>query len=469
MIPPESHISMTSLARFWGVDRVWVVFMLVLGIGASVALSTILDLKTPVWLLLPVSLGLTLFDPALLPLWFLTGFFFATQFMVGIGVEHGLLILFTMAFTFWILYRQARFDASYLRAALTLPAILTLLLTLYMFLTFFWTSCPQAGLVKITGFAFTNVGSVMIFTLLPASLAVQRRVWIYIALLGLALGIGVFFVAMTLPLGFRVGAFGIDPIWSARLIGISALFFVYEGLRRKGLVRWLCWSMILVLFLLSLPTASRGPTLAMFLGIGLIIFTAKSLNLRMRALIVGGLVLTMLVTIVLLPGIFFYRFKALEKKQDNSSLVRLYFWYKSFEKIRESHLLGIGAGGFARLIVGRDVQLYPHNIFLEIALEFGIIGLLLFLSLLGLTARNLWILIWKARDRLSSEEFAYAQLLMALFLFAFLNAQLSGDVVGNAFLWMVMGAIHAYRTNRVPADPSTPSPLPAMPSVALDA
>jgi len=47
-----------------------------------------------------------------------------------------------------------------------------------------------------------------------------------------------------------------------------------------------------------------------------------------------------------------------------------------------NYIIGEGTGNFGFLFYGSDVQAYPHNIFVELFYENGVIGLLLFLSLL---------------------------------------------------------------------------------------
>ena len=75
---------------------------------------------------------------------------------------------------------------------------------------------------------------------------------------------------------------------------------------------------------------------------------------------------------------------------DSISSARLTLWSKTFEalKCRGALLIGMGGNGFLGLGIGIDRQMFqPHNIFVQIIADWGLIGLMLVL-----------VLIYKARQ-----------------------------------------------------------------------
>ncbi|MHB1570619.1 MAG: O-antigen ligase family protein, partial [Solirubrobacteraceae bacterium] len=94
-----------------------------------------------------------------------------------------------------------------------------------------------------------------------------------------------------------------------------------------------------------------------------------------------------------------------------------------------SHIwLGIGTGGYAALAT----LPYPHDVFLEMAAELGVIGLIVVSLLLWSMAARLRA-SWRAAD--PADRLVVA-LVTALFTSAFLNALVSGQVADNAEVWL---------------------------------
>jgi O-antigen ligase len=91
-----------------------------------------------------------------------------------------------------------------------------------------------------------------------------------------------------------------------------------------------------------------------------------------------------------------------------------------------NYFIGEGTGNFGFILFGFDSNGYPHNIFVELFYENGIIGLLLFLSLLFST-------LWRSvhiNNRIKRVLFTVSIL---FFLFASMT---SGDITGNPFLFI---------------------------------
>ena len=76
---------------------------------------------------------------------------------------------------------------------------------------------------------------------------------------------------------------------------------------------------------------------------------------------------------------------------------------------------------------------YPHNLFVELACELGLVGLLAIGAYCTWLALQTWRLLQRMRQ---SEHYDVITGLSACLLFWFLNVQVSGDVVDSRNLWI---------------------------------
>lgn len=119
---------------------------------------------------------------------------------------------------------------------------------------------------------------------------------------------------------------------------------------------------------------------------------------------------------------------------------RLRYFRRSIDVLRELPVLGVGTGDWARAAQLPTGRRYPHNIALEMACELGIAGL----GLLGVSLMLLWR---RARTLLSSGgDPRVPHTLVALWVFWFFNAQLSGDLLDNRHVWLPLLLLDAAMT-----------------------
>lgn len=108
---------------------------------------------------------------------------------------------------------------------------------------------------------------------------------------------------------------------------------------------------------------------------------------------------------------------------------RLQFYRAALDAFIQSPLAGVGTGSFAGLAPVAGVA-YPHNLFLELAAELGIAGLVLSLGL---------VFVPLMRLAFSGQRAADAPLAGALLVYCAVNAMVSGDINGNFPLWLAAG------------------------------
>jgi O-antigen ligase len=232
------------------------------------------------------------------------------------------------------------------------------------------------------------------------------------------------------------------------LINLSTLSSTRTGVLGGGpivLSRWLCFGAVVVLFhpkikrfkviymilflFAALFTGSRGPILSFFLVIILYFF------LNFRKVFFKVFALSLFVVLILsVTGVFeqLSQYKTVSRVFMNvqegglrKSTGRSYLFESSAKEVI-SYPLGVGSGNFVEYTDRSDFLknknlYYPHNLFFEIATEFGIISLLFFLIyLLHSTYLSFKINLLN--------KFQTGNMMFYTFVFLFLNSMISGDL-----------------------------------------
>jgi len=107
-------------------------------------------------------------------------------------------------------------------------------------------------------------------------------------------------------------------------------------------------------------------------------------------------------------------------------------------------IVGLGIGGFQMYYNGFDALRgdYPHNIFLEVGSELGLVGLMCLLLLVFYTFKTAFNELRKAH---SSVSYLLAVTALALFLNMVFNSSISGDINDNRLLFTWIGTVFSIR------------------------
>lgn len=215
-------------------------------------------------------------------------------------------------------------------------------------------------------------------------------------------------------------------------VGISAIIFL---LSKKKILRLLCLLPISTMVLL----AGRGPILALI--IALIFFSLFRFRLTK----------SILKLVFLLPVIFLFGYNSLSswsgserlysrveiaQTGDTSLTDRVLQLGMAEEMIKDKPLLGIGLGSFGLYAFNADMRAYPHNMLMEIFVEQGGIGILLFLLFFGAFG----ILIWK------NHFFSPNYLLFipaTCLIFEMINILKSNSIIDNRLFFTLIGILIA--------------------------
>ena len=129
-------------------------------------------------------------------------------------------------------------------------------------------------------------------------------------------------------------------------------------------------------------TWSRGGWLGMITAA--LIFLLINYRYVLKYFIVAGLLSP--VWVMLLPNNVINPFTSIGNLADSSTYYRIYTWKGTLKLLAEHFVGGIGVGhsAFSQIYplyayVGTEITMHSHNLFLELAVEIGIMGLLVFL------------------------------------------------------------------------------------------
>ena len=251
-----------------------------------------------------------------------------------------------------------------------------------------------------------------------------------------------------------------DASWVGKLILIASVFLN-----------------LLILIL----TASRGPFVALAFSLFLLVMSCGRLRISS---IVKYATLTIVISVALfitLPGdkkhMIVERVSFSGKYADDYSNERYELYQLAWEKSKDRPFLGHGTASFTYYYVPRigkeyiETRIYfPHNVFLELLYENGLVGCFLFAGLLVLT-------VWKSRTFYRNEYLSLNVRLTTLILAfsSFLMMQFSQHIASYPILWYAMGiiskssAIVPQSPQRSPRPTASPPVIGRNPIPAADA
>jgi O-antigen ligase len=156
------------------------------------------------------------------------------------------------------------------------------------------------------------------------------------------------------------------------------------------------WGIIfLVILVTDLLTFSRGGYVGLLFGSFVFFLTLTTLPLLRRQVFIV-LLITMASLALLSPTPFGQRLFSSFSSIDTSNMERLRLWGEAVAHISERPLLGVGLGNYPLLLKPSATYrepIYAHNLYLDISLELGLIGLTFFLGIIGsafIAARRFW-------------------------------------------------------------------------------
>lgn len=407
------------------------------------------------WLIITVITILALFvfgfrSPQGMLAIYLNGMFIATLLLTHTGINlfagGSILIISGLALLYYLL-RDVGLREFWERVNGWLP-LLVVLIAVDMAVAFIYGTRSSYGAMKVVRFITLNAFfffGIVLFARPEEKLLSFLK---YSALFGIAYAL----VALGGMLwGDPLAMYGWNNrIWFSRSLGLTLiLIYFFWGTGENRRYKWLVPVMIFLLALMFL-NASRGPVIALFVALLMFeIFDFSGVSWKKRGL-----------HILILAASFYIVFwsnspltKPLEAAAEhNDQLInitdkfnsdaggtgneRLIIWKDTLVMIQEHPVLGIGTGSFHTIVPYKpdEPYRYPHNLILEVMVEQGIPGVLLWLGF-GLITISLSI---RGIVRQTRGHRIYL-ISLAILAFGMANAMLSGDITDNPNIFVAAG------------------------------
>lgn len=248
-----------------------------------------------------------------------------------------------------------------------------------------------------------------------------------------------------------INIFGSTYLGSGQTIGLAFLLLISYSLfwSRNAFRKLITFILICLYFGALLVGGGRGPFVAALLCVIIPLVFSLRLNLGKKTLtikryikpagtiiVVSVLLLVLLFEMGELPQTLLRMTVLTHDGMGDSVSVRLELYNHAITFFKHACLFGNGVGAWPVLNGGLDIRGYPHNIFLEILVEFGLFGLTLFLCIVFYSISFLMPL-----NRLGDKPINIVLLMM--FCYLFLNAMVSGDIPDNRVLFACLGLMPA--------------------------
>lgn len=333
------------------------------------------------------------------------------------------------------------------RSPLSRPMTAFLVFAAIVAFSFLYTAAPHYGSQKLAAFATLGCGMFFAPLLLFSGERDFRDFTIGTTLFALLVAASSLSFSAT-------GAMGADAnpahIGKGQVIGLAILLLVYTPIENRWL-RSLVLGLCIPALAVGLVSAeTRGPlfSLLMVLILSLFLDSFRSPVLSRRQMVFAGAALVG--AVMLLSAFWFYgqeeyrfQYKAAEiinlVEGDNqargTAVERLVFYRAALQLWTQKPAFGWGLGGWSMAYWQNDMRQYPHNLFLEVLVEQGLIGLAALLYFLNSVFRHLRAHRAAARSR-------FPCLLPGL-VYLISIAMFSGDLDDDRFIWFWCGLVLA--------------------------
>jgi O-antigen ligase len=313
------------------------------------------------------------------------------------------------------------------------------------------------------GFRY-SVLSAILYLMLFLMLALVRYTNNFLLALGWCFGLfngllGVWWLALGLPAEFT--AHMTNPNLSGGFFGFS-LFFILLALqaRQHQLLRLALAGLAVLTLLLSFTSASRAIMLALA-GLAIVYYSWRWLTARRWRFytafwVLVGVIIVITITIPILQMLPFYeQATALSEELFHKNLQsgRNVIWTLVFQGILDAPLFGHGPYYLPRNLFAIDLS--AHNLYLQVALQVGLLGVSALLAMLYAVWRVFWQGRHDNRVRLAA-GFTAAILIHQTFDVSLTQHNLSLGLL----MWMIMGLGAGLAINSSPpaTQPATPAP-----------
>ena len=325
-----------------------------------------------------------------------------------------------------------------------------LLFCIILLFSGFYTPSPSYGWQKIIRFIVFNTTMFITPFIIIKNIGDSKQLLLWfrnslIVIVTIMMGYILYFLAISsgISLLIRVSILGANPIAVGSFLAIGAGMIVIL-INRSAHKHWILYMPILgILIIAIIATGSRGPLLSFLFGVLLFGIFFEKVNQKQLLFFFLFSIAFLAIALFILPENLTGRYLnyttgdlVIQRegvKRLSTIAMRLQYWELSIsEWLRniKTVLIGVGSGGFSSFFILCDYKFYPHNMFVEVLLELGIIGLSLFVLFWYKITKILFYI-----KKIESISIISAMWVVATII-SFFGAQFSGDINGNRVVWM---------------------------------
>lgn len=393
---------------------------------------------------------------------------FAFQLMGGVSRDDpfgGPLLALYGVTAFLILNRIFRLKGflSYLGQHGSRILGMSLLLGLMLAVGLAYTPAPQYGLIKAIAYFAYNIGPSFLILLIIQN----ENDMFHLMKAILVIGILSTFVVILATLHLSGSFSGMGNILETKsyfyVLGTKVDLGIWFGRRMSMLMvtamvlthllyqkkyRWTTYLLVPAFGYLVILAAARGPFYFGMLTAAIVAFLlARTLLFRQIFAFFGFVIIIFIIgknifykpmgfnpSYLPVPVEVQERYDTPLENPEGSWAIRLDSFKSAVNIFIENAVIGVGTGGWSYTRNGFDFRDYPHNIFLEIGSELGVLGLIIFCIFLWFIYRD--IVVGLSRKNRNSALYLFSIWGVGIALIGFFNAQVSGDLCVNEYLWI---------------------------------
>jgi O-antigen ligase len=299
-----------------------------------------------------------------------------------------------------------------------------------------WTVAPGPTSLAVQQYA-QLLGSMWVVREIARSNKQQQSLMIAFCLGSLIPAIG---VLNNYRIGIQIGDGRYSAVgWNADGIGLLgainipiAWYLLKTGNRSVRAIGLICSLIAPLMILLS---GARSGFLSGVVGAAIVPLSAPRPSLRSVVRVTGLVLVVALLILLMVPGSTWDRLGTIPSEIMNGSMsARREIWQQGFDVFPQHPVLGIGAGAYGTLIHLRGFSRFfvpAHNVIVGLLVEQGIVGLSVFMGLLGACA---WLIA-----RLPKPE----RTLWAIVMLSWSVGILSGSLERWKGTWLLFGMLSA--------------------------
>ena len=307
--------------------------------------------------------------------------------------------------------------------------------------TLTYTPSPNYGTSKVLFLIFISLPCLYIARVYCSDLSKVKTVFTAVGWYSIACVIFyAAYVAFNATGSSRIRSSFFSPL-TLGYITVGVMPFIYAVFSSsKTIGKLFSGSSILAAIYVLIATGSRGPALALVTAILLSLVRGRNFIKVVFGIAATGGIAYFLASKYAASGLD--RILGETKGGSNSSESRMVQFQMAIDQFLQFPLFGQGIGSYSHFFHSIDTKYYPHNSFLEIAGELGLLGLLIYLSALLFCFFRI-IGMRQIKSHINNDYFWIIASIQALFFAGLINSCLSNAFTSQRMLFVSFGLLAA--------------------------